>query len=87
MTGDPHSSAWDDNLADERATFVSHLQCSLTGERFAPDQLLGLSSAGKPLLVRYDLDSDLKPTVVGGPYLDPEAAAAGAAAVAAQGAK
>jgi 2,3-bisphosphoglycerate-dependent phosphoglycerate mutase len=40
---------------------------------------------GIPL--RYDLDSDLKPTVIGGTYLDPEAAAAGAAAVAAQGAK
>ena len=40
---------------------------------------------GIPL--RYDLDADLKPTVVGGTYLDPEAAAAGAAAVAAQGAK
>ena len=40
---------------------------------------------GIPL--RYDLDSDLRPTVTGGTYLDPEAAAAGAAAVAAQGAK
>src|ERR1700754_5130615 len=37
--------------------------------------------------VRYDLDSDLKPAVIGGTYLDPEAAAAGAAAVANQGAK
>jgi len=40
---------------------------------------------GIPL--RYDLDADLRPTVVGGSYLDPEAAAAGAAAVASQGAK
>src|SRR5689334_9633589 len=40
---------------------------------------------GIPL--RYDLDADLKPLVPGGTYLDPEAAAAGAAAVAAQGAK
>ena len=40
---------------------------------------------GIPLL--YELDADLKPTVPGGRYLDPEAAAAGAAAVAAQGAK
>ena len=39
---------------------------------------------GIPL--RYDLDGDLKPKVIGA-YLDPEAAAAGAAAVAAQGAK
>ncbi|WP_019971920.1 phosphoglyceromutase [Mycobacterium sp. 141] len=40
---------------------------------------------GVPL--RYDLDESLKPLVAGGEYLDPEAAAAGAAAVAAQGAK
>jgi len=40
---------------------------------------------GIPL--RYNLDADLKPTVAGGTYLDPEAAAAGAAAVASQGAK
>ena len=40
---------------------------------------------GVPL--RYDLDGDLKPKVAGGTYLDPAAAAAGAAAVANQGAK
>ena len=40
---------------------------------------------GIPL--RYDLDADLKPLVAGGAYLDPEAAAAGAAAVASQGSK
>jgi 2,3-bisphosphoglycerate-dependent phosphoglycerate mutase len=38
---------------------------------------------GQPL--RYDLDADLRPTVRGGTYLDPEAAAAAAAAVANQG--
>lgn len=40
---------------------------------------------GIPL--RYDLDGDLKPLVAGGTYLDPTAAAAGAAAVASQGSK
>lgn len=40
---------------------------------------------GIPL--RYDLDATLRPKVPGGVYLDPEAAAAGAAAVANQGAK
>ena len=43
------------NLAAERATFVTHLECSLTGEHYPADQLHGLSSAGRPLLVRYDL--------------------------------
>jgi 2,3-bisphosphoglycerate-dependent phosphoglycerate mutase len=40
---------------------------------------------GIPLL--YKLDENLKPLVRGGEYLDPEAAAAGAAAVANQGKK
>jgi 2,3-bisphosphoglycerate-dependent phosphoglycerate mutase len=38
---------------------------------------------GMPLV--YELDEDLRPTVAGGTYLDPEAAAAAAAAVANQG--
>ena len=38
-------------------TFVTHLECSATGERYEPDQLYNLSRAGKPLLVRYDLDA------------------------------
>ena len=34
--------------------FVTHLECSLTGERYAAGQPHNLSAAGKPLLVRYD---------------------------------
>ncbi|MGV0807190.1 phosphoglyceromutase [Mycolicibacterium setense] len=50
------------------------------------DEVVGLNiPTGIPL--RYELDDNLKPLVAGGEYLDPEAAAAGAAAVAAQGAK
>ncbi|MEW2481960.1 phosphoglyceromutase [Mycobacterium sp. NPDC051198] len=50
------------------------------------EEVVGLNiPTGIPL--RYDLDENLKPLVAGGQYLDPEAAAAGAAAVAAQGAK
>lgn len=45
-----------DNLAGERATFVTHLECSLTGETYTADELHGLSRAGRPLLVRYDLE-------------------------------
>ena len=37
-------------------SLVSHLECSATGERFPHDALHGLSPAGAPLLVRYDLD-------------------------------
>ncbi len=36
---------------------VTHLECSLTGERYEAGQLRNLSRAGKPLLVRYDLDA------------------------------
>jgi threonine synthase len=38
-------------------TFVTHLECSATRERYEPDRLYNLSRAGKPLLVRYDLDA------------------------------
>ncbi len=45
----------DENLRAERPTFVTHLECSATGERYRADELHNLSRAGKPLLVRYDL--------------------------------
>jgi threonine synthase len=45
-----------ENLTTDRPTFVTHLECSATGERHAADELHNLSRAGKPLLVRYDLD-------------------------------
>jgi len=35
--------------------FVSHLECAMTGERYEADCVHGLSAAGRPLLVRYDL--------------------------------
>jgi 2,3-bisphosphoglycerate-dependent phosphoglycerate mutase len=55
-------------------------------DAMSDDEITGLNiPTGIPL--RYELDDNLKPTVAGGQYLDPEAAAAGAAAVAAQGAK
>ena len=41
----------------EYPTFVTHLECSYTGARYPADTLQGLSEAGKPLLVRYDLDA------------------------------
>ncbi|HIL61891.1 MAG: threonine synthase [Pseudohongiellaceae bacterium] len=42
---------------NEYPTFVSHLECSYTGKVYPADQLHGLSEAGKPLLVKYDLDA------------------------------
>ena len=50
------------------------------------EDVVGLNiPTGIPL--RYDLDENLKPVLAGGTYLDPYAAAAGAAAVANQGGK
>lgn len=46
-----------DNLTTDRPNFVTHLECSLTGERYEADRLHGLSRAGRPLLVRYDLEA------------------------------
>ena len=45
----------DANLRTERPTFVTHLECSATGEIYEADKPHNLSKAGKPLLVRYDL--------------------------------
>jgi 2,3-bisphosphoglycerate-dependent phosphoglycerate mutase len=53
-------------------------------DQMSDEEIVGLNiPTGIPL--RYDLDSELRPVVPGGTYLDPEAAAAGAAAVASQG--
>jgi len=38
-----------------RKSFVTHLECSKTGESHAAGEIHGLSRAGAPLLVRYDL--------------------------------
>jgi threonine synthase len=46
---------WSDNLTAERPSFVTHLECSITGARYEADRLHGLSDVGRPLLVRYDL--------------------------------
>jgi threonine synthase len=45
----------DDNLTAERPVFVTHLECAATAARHEAGRLHGLSAAGKPLLVRYDL--------------------------------
>jgi threonine synthase len=47
---------FDSNLSVERPTFVTHLECAYTGERYEADTVHNLSRAGKPLLVRYDLN-------------------------------
>ncbi|MFT5803129.1 MAG: threonine synthase, partial [Candidatus Paceibacteria bacterium] len=44
-------------LDNETPTFVTHLECSATGKHYPSDQLHNLSEAGKPLLVRYDLEA------------------------------
>ena len=38
-------------------SFMTHLECSLTGERYEAGQVHNLSRAEKPLLVRYDLNA------------------------------
>lgn len=37
--------------------FLTHLECSATGERYEAGVPRGLSAAGKPLLARYDLEA------------------------------
>lgn len=45
-----------ENLIAHRKTFVTHLECGMEGDHYKADVLHGLSKAGKPLLVRYDLE-------------------------------
>ena len=52
-----YTAVMNPNLTTDRPTFVSHIECSMTGERYDADTLHGLSRAGRPLLVRYDLDA------------------------------
>ena len=47
----------DDYLTADRPTFVTHLECSMTGEHYPADTLHNLSKVGRPLLVRYDLSA------------------------------
>lgn len=42
-------------LIPETPTFVTHLECGMTGARLPADSLQNLSPKGYPLLVRYDL--------------------------------
>ena len=50
-------------------SYLSHLECSRTGERYDADVVQGTSSAGAPLLARYDLErvaATLDKTVLAG---------------------
>jgi threonine synthase len=38
-------------------SFVTHLSCGLTGQEYPAREIHGLSEAGRPLLVHYDLDA------------------------------
>jgi threonine synthase len=41
----------------DRMPGATHLECTATGETFESEQLIGLSTVGKPLFARYDLDA------------------------------
>jgi threonine synthase len=46
------------SLYDSKASFVTNLECSITGkDDYKAGSIYGLSEAGRPLLVRYDLDA------------------------------
>lgn len=46
-----------DNRTADIANFVTHLECSKTGDRLPAGTVQNLSPAGAPILVRYDLDA------------------------------
>lgn len=43
------------NLTSDRPNFVTHLECGLEGDHYEAGKVHGLSKAGRPLLVKYDL--------------------------------
>ena len=55
IESDPSTTQSNDNLAHDRSTFVTHLECGMEGDCYDADQIHGLSKAGKPLLVKVDL--------------------------------
>jgi 2,3-bisphosphoglycerate-dependent phosphoglycerate mutase len=77
------------DLKDGKTVLVAAHGNSLRGivkhlDQISDEDIVGLNiPTGMPLV--YRLDEDLRPTVAGGEYLDPEAAKAAAAAVASQG--
>jgi 2,3-bisphosphoglycerate-dependent phosphoglycerate mutase len=77
------------DLKDDKVVLVAAHGNSLRAlvkhlDSISDEDIAGLNiPTGMPLV--YRLDEDLRPTVPGGEYLDPEAAAAAAAAVANQG--
>ena len=42
--------------SDNVQNYVTHLECSMTGQTYPAGQIHGLSEVGRPLLVRYDLE-------------------------------
>ena len=82
-------SAITDDLRAGHTTLIAAHGNSLRGivkhlDGISDEDIAGLNiPTGMPLV--YRLDEDLRPVVIGGEYLDPEAAAAAAAAVASQG--
>jgi threonine synthase len=44
-----------DRIVNNKGSFVTHLECTKTGEHYPAGVLHGLSRVGAPLLVRYDL--------------------------------
>ena len=40
-----------------KKNYVSHLECSMTGKKYEANIIHGLSDVGRPLLVRYDLQT------------------------------
>lgn len=46
----------ENNITADRRNFVTHHECSKTGEHLPVGEIQNLSPAGMPILIRYDLD-------------------------------
>ncbi len=52
---DKQAEAYKNRNQSNKGSFDTHLECSKTGEHYPVGVLHGLSRAGAPLIVRYDL--------------------------------
>lgn len=56
LTSNLKAKIFERKIVAKNHYYVTHLECSLTGEHYPAGQIHGLSKVQRPLLVRYDLE-------------------------------
>ena len=56
LTSNLKAKIFERKIVAKNHYYVTHLECSMTGEHYPAGQIHGLSRVQRPLLVRYDLE-------------------------------